>query len=144
MNTNNYSIKYHPSKGTNGHSIMIGLSDDFVEFAKKQEINKEKYENLAEGIFQATGWPNYKKEDKWFHRVCSWKEDEEGKETGLMFYLRVPGNAAGITLEKKSDEWGYYSNNLDYHTQAAAVFGVMSCYFEEIEACIMLENLNNK
>lgn len=135
MNKSNYQIHYYPIIKSHGN-LRVDVSNEFVEFAKKQKINKEKYEELGLSFIKLSGWPDYTKEmirhGPSGGRICNWWEEND-VETGLLFFVNVPGNAAGLCLEDGADGWRYYPHNMDNMSQAAVALGIITEYLSEIE-----------
>jgi len=125
-------IHYSPKPGICGHSVTAHVSNEFIEFAKRQKIGRRKYERLGLEMIRECGWPDFKYSDiQHAPRICGWVD-----RTGLLFYVNVPGNAAGVALEKGSNGWVYHPHNMDRQNQAAVVLGLMTNYLTEIEARI--------
>ncbi len=128
-----YTIHYWPRNKIAGFGVTIKISNEFLEFAKRQKIDKQKYEEIGLEIIQASGWKNLNYD--FFEKtggICNWVEGVEN--TGLLHHVRVPGNAAGVALEKGLDGWAYYPHNMDNISQASAVLGIMSHYLDNIES----------
>lgn len=129
MERSNCQILYWPKDGACGHSVTVEVSEEFIEFARKQEIDKKKYEKIGLGIIRACGWEKFGKRDISHEGgICHWEED-----SGLLHHICIPGNAAGVALEKMAHEWAYRPHNMHYMSQAAAVLGIMSFYLKDIE-----------
>lgn len=129
MEKSNYQIYYWPKDGICGHSVTVEVSEEFIEFARKQEIDKKSYEEIGLGIIRACGWENFEKKDMSHEGgICAWEDN-----SGLLHHINVPGNAAGVALEEGAHGWAYHPHNMDYMSQAAAVLGIMSFYLRDIE-----------
>lgn len=132
MKKSNYEIRYSPEKCPKGYSTHFFVSDKFIKFAKRQEIDREKYEEIGRDFIRASGWEDMKDDNPIFRNgVCSWDED-----TGLLHHINVPGNAAGVALERGGDGWVYNPHNMDNIAQASAVLAIMISYLNDIESRI--------
>ena len=127
MKKSNFSIKYFPSQKLSGQGFEIDISDEFVEFARKQKLNKERYENLAREAYVFFG---FEKSLEFYvdRQICNWEGD-----SGLLHHVIVPGNAAGICLEEGLAGLSYTPNNIDSPNQALVLFRVMFHYLNDIE-----------
>ncbi|MFH1585582.1 MAG: hypothetical protein ABIB79_02355 [archaeon] len=130
INKPHFFMHYSPVKKIAGYGVSVPVSKDFVEFAKTvKDIDKDYFERYGLECIRASGWPDFTRQDICHApSICGWWED-----TGLLHYINVPGNAAGIVLvESMPREWRYSPNNMDDITQASAVIGIMSQYLMQI------------
>jgi|SRR3989344_1287110 len=135
MNDPDYKIRFNPVNRPKGFGFDVEVSDEFVEFARRQEINKKSYEDAAENAYKLFGLEasveDYKKRG-----FCHWDGD-----SGLLNRVEVPGSAAGICLEYfETDGWTYYPHNIDSPNQTLVLFAVMMKYIYDISSSIELEN----
>lgn len=123
MQRSNYRIEYWPAEGGNGHCVTVKVSNEFIEFAKRQEIDRKRYEEIGLNIEKACCLDGILEED-----ICEW----EG-ETGLLRCINIPGNAAGAILEKGIDGWEYHGHNMSDISQASVILGIIIHYLNDIE-----------
>tara|TARA_Y100000034_G_scaffold111629_1_gene144871 strand:- start:1792 stop:2181 length:390 start_codon:yes stop_codon:yes gene_type:complete len=124
-----------PEDRPKGYGIYFFVSDKFIEFAKKQEIDKKRYEKIGLNFIPSSGWPNIKY-SSFRGGICSWV-----KNTGLLRHINVPGNVAGVALEEsifESPDYHniYYPHNIDSILQTSAILAIMSHYLNDIESRI--------
>ena len=55
MNDPDYKIRFNPVNRPKGFGFDVEVSDEFVEFARRQEINKKSYEDAAENALKLDG-----------------------------------------------------------------------------------------
>lgn len=132
MNNSHYRFRYNPENKPHGHGFDVDVSEEFLEFARRQSVNKKGYEAVAEEAYRMFGFESsiehYKESG-----FCHW----EG-ESGLLHYVVVPGSAASICLEEDDIHGSfYYSHNIDNPRQTLILFSVILHYLEDIESRIL-------
>lgn len=127
LKQSNYIIFYTPRKGPGGHNVSIETTTEFCDFARKQETDKNHYEEIALSSMEANGFEKSVIEMSKRDGICGW-------DCGLLEKVIIPGNATCIVLSfDNPDVPAYRSCNVDSAMQASVIFSVMFSYLTEIE-----------
>ncbi len=132
MGKTNYRIVYSPKQIIGGYGFHVYLTPEFCDFARQQEVDKERYERRGLEFLKAS----YFKEDisgLWpeGRRICNW-------DGGLLTNISAPGNGCGLDL-LLDDPHGpaLYPNNIDSLYQQSALLAIVSNWLNDMELKIL-------
>ncbi|MCK5343449.1 MAG: hypothetical protein KAR20_08595 [Candidatus Heimdallarchaeota archaeon] len=123
MRKSDYSIEYSLVKGIPVHNIFVRLNDEFVDYLKQSESNKERYDEI---VLKAMKFNNFSEGNIEFAKengLCNWDD-------GILDHLILPtGSAVGLVIEHDT-EYGtiYRSHNVDTLAQMSVLMTVITNY----------------
>ena len=129
-----YQIYFLPnckSPSSGGFGFSIDLRKDFVEFAKKQELDHERYEKDGRLILLGAGYNRDCVEElvnNWIG-IYGWHQDY----SGLMVRASVPGwDENQVDLITSAGDYRLSSHNIDDSLQFAASFALVNNWLNDI------------
>lgn len=130
-----YQIYFLPnckSVSSGGFGFLVDLREDFVEFAKKQDLDHQKYEEDGKRILLGAGYNSECVEElvnNWIG-IYGWHQNHGG----LMVRASVPGwqeNQIDLTMPTLH-EYRLSSHNIDDSQQFAASFALVNNWLNDI------------
>lgn len=102
---------------------VILLPREFPDFVRSLEFDQEVYEEISADSLRAHGF----KESIWDRPSCLW-------DGGILWAIRVPGNAAGLSMNLSGiDSPAYSFDNMDTPNQRSVTFDVVTHYLREVQ-----------
>ncbi|MCK5594154.1 MAG: hypothetical protein KAI18_02825 [Candidatus Aenigmarchaeota archaeon] len=125
---NNYKIWYDQNDRIPYHDISVEISEDFSEYLKSSEVNKENYDKLAIDAMEICDVDSSFIEAAERSGVCDW-------DGGLLRQILLPyGSATGLIIENDTPYGNVYrSHNLDSHSQMAVLMAVITRYLSDMD-----------
>jgi len=131
---NPYQIHFLPnckSLSSGGFGFSIDLREDFVEFAKKQELDHERYEKDGRLVLLGAGYSRDCVEElvsNWIG-IYGWHQDY----SGLLVRASVPGwDENQVDLITPHGDYRLSSHNIDDSQQFAAAFCLVNNWLNDI------------
>ena len=130
LQKSNYQILYFPNDKASGYGFTIRLKEEFRDFARFQDVNQELYEQETIRLIKFFTDIDWNEVSKQHGGLCCF-------DGGLLWKIKIPGNAAGISLENRNQDEPYYtSHNIDSPYQTGILLGILSRYLFDIEGRI--------
>ena len=139
MRRSNYRIMCGPTGHGTGNplwGLCVEITPEFLDFLRRQEPDREKYEELGLETLRKTGWPDMSRE----HVATQFSEGGIcGWERGLLTKIQVPGNAAGLYFEESPSSIKWSAHNLSSESQFTTLLVIINTYFFDMESHIPRE-----
>lgn len=131
LTPSNYRFYYGVRDRMPFKTISVEMTDEFVEYLRNLEINKnikDRYDQIALGAMKNLNVSKSLIKSAKSSGVCKW-------DKGLLTQILIPyGSACGLILDN-TESWGYVylSHNVDADPQASVILAVITKYLSDMD-----------